>query len=283
MNLKKISLIIPCYNSALYLAETLDSVLNQSYLNWECLIVDDGSIDDTAKVAELYVQKDSRFIYLRKDNGGVSSARNLGLRNAIGDYIQFLDSDDLMGKEKLTLHVDFLITNPTVHIVYSGSRYFDTMKPERKKIFGRGNFLGTIEITMYDIDVLRSVLIRNPFITSAPLYRKNVFEIVGMYDESMRYLEDWDFQVRCASKNLVFHYTGYFPDTAIFVRLHETSLTTNRSALLLAKKEFYNKYRDMDTFNAFPKVNNSGLNKLFRLIAPPIFISLYHKIVKYLR
>ena len=84
----KVSVIVPCYNQAQFLAETLDSVLAQTHENWECIIVNDGSTDNTETVAMDYCDRDKRFVYLKKENGGLSSARNAGLDIAQGDYVQ---------------------------------------------------------------------------------------------------------------------------------------------------------------------------------------------------
>ncbi|GEN68906.1 MULTISPECIES: glycosyltransferase family 2 protein [Chryseobacterium] len=97
-----ISVIVPCYNQAIYLDECLQSVWDQTYTNWQCIIVNDGSTDHTEKTAKKWIEKDSRFIYVYKKNGGLSSARNAGLEKASGDYIQFLDSDDTIHSEKFT-------------------------------------------------------------------------------------------------------------------------------------------------------------------------------------
>lgn len=93
-----ISVIVPCYNQAEYLDECLLSVFNQTDKNWECIIVNDGSIDQTEETAKRWLEKDSRFKYIYKENGGLSSARNAGLESASGNYIYFLDSDDLIDK-----------------------------------------------------------------------------------------------------------------------------------------------------------------------------------------
>ncbi|MFV8366674.1 glycosyltransferase family 2 protein [Flavobacterium sp. XS1P27] len=97
---KKISVIIPCYNQVLFLEETLQSVLNQTYNNWECIIIDDGSIDGSKEIALKWCDFDKRFLYFFKLNGGLSSARNAGLKLAKGDYVQFLDGDDLIKSTK---------------------------------------------------------------------------------------------------------------------------------------------------------------------------------------
>lgn len=96
-----VSVILPCYNQGQYLPIALTSLLAQTYANWECIIVDDGSTDDTAKEVKNWIDKDSRFIYVYQSNGGLSSARNKGIEYAKGYFIQFLDSDDVLLPLKL--------------------------------------------------------------------------------------------------------------------------------------------------------------------------------------
>lgn len=97
---EKISIIVPCYNQAKFLDECLHSVINQTYNNWECILINDGSTDDTEIIAKKWTEKDVRFKYFYKENGGLSSARNAGLKIANGEWIQFLDCDDLLESEK---------------------------------------------------------------------------------------------------------------------------------------------------------------------------------------
>ncbi len=82
-----VSVIIPCFNQGNFLSESLDSVLTQTYPHWECIIVNDGSPDNTDDIAQLYCNKDKRFRYLQKKNGGLSSARNAGLKVMLGEYV----------------------------------------------------------------------------------------------------------------------------------------------------------------------------------------------------
>lgn len=107
-----VSIIIPCYNQAHYLPDTLASVLAQTYPNWECIIVNDGSPDNTGEVARKWLDEDNRFRYVYKENGGLSSARNAGLDAARGEYIQFLDADDAIHPEKLELQINALKGTP---------------------------------------------------------------------------------------------------------------------------------------------------------------------------
>jgi glycosyltransferase involved in cell wall biosynthesis len=103
-----VSIIIPCYNQGQYLQETLQSILDQTYSNWECLIINDGSIDNTDEIAQKWLQKDSRFSYYYQENRGVSSARNLGLRFLKGEFVQFLDSDDVLAIDKIEIAINEL-------------------------------------------------------------------------------------------------------------------------------------------------------------------------------
>jgi glycosyltransferase involved in cell wall biosynthesis len=124
MSTPQVSIIVPCYNQAQYLDIALQSVFDQSFQNWECLIVNDGSPDHTSAIANNWVAKDSRFVYLHKENGGVSSARNLGIEKAKGEYLQFLDSDDFLEREKLELCLQEIENNKDVNLVISNFRMF---------------------------------------------------------------------------------------------------------------------------------------------------------------
>lgn len=108
MNKQIVSIIVPCYNQAQYLSEALQSVLEQTYTNWECIIVNDGSPDNTDEIAQEWLKKDVRFKYIFKENGGLSSARNTGMELSKGEYIQFLDSDDVLDKRKLEVSLEVL-------------------------------------------------------------------------------------------------------------------------------------------------------------------------------
>lgn len=105
----KLSIIIPIYNSELYLSECLDSILNQSYSNYEVIMVNDGSTDNSKSICESYVNKDKRFILINKENSGVSSSRNVGIDKSTGDYLLFMDSDDYYTEntfENIINHLD---------------------------------------------------------------------------------------------------------------------------------------------------------------------------------
>jgi glycosyltransferase involved in cell wall biosynthesis len=132
-----ISIVVPCYNKANYLHKTLQSVLEQTYAKWECLIVDDGSTDNSRSIADYFCADDSRFKCISKKNSGVADSRNLGAKEALGEYLIFLDADDILLRDKLKVSVEAFIQNSTLDVVYSDYLTVindDFLKP-RKPVF----------------------------------------------------------------------------------------------------------------------------------------------------
>lgn len=119
-----ISVIVPCYNQAQFLPEALNSVLAQTYENWECIIVNDGSPDNTEEVALDWCAKDGRFKYLKKENGGLCNARNAGIKIAEGIYILPLDADDKISSKYLEEASEILDKKSDIGIVYCNAEFF---------------------------------------------------------------------------------------------------------------------------------------------------------------
>ena len=115
-----ISIIIPVYNTAQYLDQCLESVLVQSYTDWECIVVDDGSTDNSGEICDKWGKRDSRFVILHQKNQGVSAARNKGLERCKGEYICFIDSDDWVEPTYLSHLYDGMKNNEGVDMVVSG-------------------------------------------------------------------------------------------------------------------------------------------------------------------
>lgn len=119
---KKISIIIPVYNAERFLRRCLNSVLNQSYSNWECIIVDDGSKDSSPAICDEYVKTDSRFKVIHKENGGVSRARNTGLSLVVGEWVTFVDSDDELALDALKHFIESMERYPKASVLRGGHR-----------------------------------------------------------------------------------------------------------------------------------------------------------------
>src|SRR5437773_9167742 len=125
-----VSVIIPTYNYAHFIAEVVASVQSQTYPNWEMIVVDDGSTDNTEEVVKRIAADEPRISYLRQDNARQAAARNNGIRHAKGNYLQFLDADDLIEPQKLEQQVAFLEQHTSVDITHSGVRYFSSERAD---------------------------------------------------------------------------------------------------------------------------------------------------------
>jgi glycosyltransferase involved in cell wall biosynthesis len=207
-------------------------VSSQSLKDWECVVVDDGSTDDTEAVARTYVLRDARFSYVYQENGGLSSARNAGLRNANGEYIQLLDADDLMESAKLEEHVRFLAQRKDYALVYGSMRYFTTRDSVRTFSRGRNGTDGDWVKMWPDTNepMLLAFVERNQFPVSAAVFRRSVLGEVGYFDESLPSHEDWEFWLRLAFSGKRFF--GFdTPGTRTLIREHGRSLT-NRSIIM---------------------------------------------------
>jgi glycosyltransferase involved in cell wall biosynthesis len=186
MPIPKVSIIVPCFNQAQYLDEALQSLHKQTYINWECLIVNDGSPDNTEEIARNWEAKDSRFAYIYKENGGVSSARNLGIQKAKSEYILTLDADDKYETSFLEKAMDVLVNNPEIGIVSSWGRYFTAEKQ--------------LYVFQSKAQSVTDFLFHNGVNNGSSLFRKVCWEQVGGYDENPENgYEDWEFYLRvCA-------------------------------------------------------------------------------------
>lgn len=175
----KISVIVPCYNQALYLDEALQTVLDQSYSNWECIIINDGSTDNTASVANDWLAKDKRFCYLEQENSGVSNARNSGIAISEGEFILPLDADDKISKDYIELAILEFVKNSNLKLVYCNAQKF-------------GEVNGLWKLPTFSLLNLAN----ENLIFSSALYKKEDWKRIGGYDENMEDgWEDWEFWI----------------------------------------------------------------------------------------
>lgn len=198
----KISIIVPCYNQAQYLDECLKSVMDQDFVDWECLIINDGSNDSTGKIAQQWIEKDPRFTYLKKENGGVASARNLGLEKSRGKYILPLDGDDKIGNEYLQKSYDKL--EEGFDLVYCNAEYFGSK--EGRFSYGDYSFSDLLRYNM----IFVSAVFR--------IDRRNMI----LFDENFRTgFEDWEFWISYLKNNdkKVFK----LEDSLFYYRISESS------------------------------------------------------------
>lgn len=254
-----VSIIVPCYNYAQFLPETLNSVLEQEYTNWECIIVDDGSTDHTASVVALYEKQDRRFRYIHQVNAGLSSARNTGILSSKGIYLQFLDSDDKIDHSKIKVQVELLNGHDGVDIVYGNSLFFFSESPSL--FFHCRNNKGNnrkqkLKRQCGGKEALPQLLINNIMEVSCALIKKTVVEKIGVFNETLRSYEDWEFWIRCATGSCTFYYAPV-KGTETYIRCGHYSMMSDKKKLneagiglrkfiqpcLSSKQKYYNSYR----------------------------------------
>lgn len=193
-----VSVIVPCFNQGAFLAETLHSVLVQTYSDWECIIVDDGSEDDSSAVAAAFVNKDRRFSYIKQANQGPCIARNNGIASSKGTFILPLDSDDIIDPTYLEKAVGYFNNHPDTKVVYCCADRF-------------GEEHGEWRLPPYSYDAL----IRSNCLIVSSLFRRKDFDQIGGYNPQMDSgLEDWEFWLELLRPNdkvhqideVLFHY-----------------------------------------------------------------------------
>ncbi|NJN08500.1 MAG: glycosyltransferase [Richelia sp. RM1_1_1] len=225
-----ISVIIPAYNAAKTIQETVMSVLNQTFSNLELIVINDGSQDSTLEV--LSSIKDSRLQVFFYENAGISMARNRGIERASGEFISFLDADDIWTPDKLEAQLTALEKNPQAGVAYSWVDYID----EYGNFFHPGNHI-TINGSAYEKMLVQNILENG----SNPLIRREALTEVGGFDSSLTPTEDWDMWLRLAQ-----HYDFVtVPSVQILYRISSRSASTNivkmeNSCLKLIEKSFKN-------------------------------------------
>lgn len=228
-SLPLISVVVPCYNQAQYLDECLQSVLDQTYENWECIIVNDGSPDNTEEVAQKWIQKDSRFKYLYKENGGLSSARNAGIEIANGRWILPLDCDDKIANRYLELAAQEFSKNYS--LIYCDSEFF-------------GDVVGAFALPEFNFE---EILYQNLIFCSA-IFPKSAWETVKGYDTNLIYgREDWEFWINLLSHHQIkvkkLDYVGFFYRRK--TQSMDNDLNADLHKIRFSERYIYEKHQDM--------------------------------------
>ena len=270
-----VSVIIPCYNYGRFLPETIASLQRQSHSHWECIVVDDGSKDATRQVCADLIAQDPRVRYIYQLNGGLSNARNTGLKAAKGSYVQLLDADDLLGQHKIEKNIALLESQPDIDIVYGKVRYFrhgeeslfscsiDMLdRPWMPCISGKGT------------ELLRELLRENIMVVNAPMLRRCLMLEVGEFDESLSACEDWDYWIRCAVAGANFHYDNA-DDAAALVRVHAMSMVNEDSRMRQARVALRLKASNLAAVARDSDIRAINTHNLLTLISQDDFQHLY--------
>lgn len=230
-----VSVILPTYNRAHTLLRAANSVLNQTYKNFELIIIDDCSTDNTEEVVKNI--HDERIVYIRQfSNKGAAAARNTGIKIAKGDYVAFQDSDDEWLPEKLEKQMNvFKSVSLEVGVVYTGFWRIE----KGKKIY-----IPATKTTKKEVDIHNKLLKGNFITTQVAVVKKECFKKLGGFDERLPRLQDWELWIRISE-----HYGFYFIDEALaIVYLQKESISMSIDALKIAldliEEKYFNEFMD---------------------------------------
>ncbi len=251
-----VSVIIPAYKAEKFLPETLESVLDQTYENLEIIVVDDGSPESLEPVVAPYLEKDARIKFFRKPNGGVSSARNFGYKKSRGDFVSFLDADDVWFKENVQKKVEALLnTSAEFGYVHSKVEVIDeNSKPTGEILEGKeGDIL--IDLLLWDKKAISARC-------ANLLYKREVLEKTGLFNEELSTAADQELTFRLAK-----HYKGiYLPEVLLYYRIHSNNMHSNVSLL---ERDHILAYKLAEKNNLFPsqKIRNKAFSNLYLILA----------------
>lgn len=231
-----VSIIIPCYNQEEFIADALQSVYEQTYDNWECIVMNDGSVDSSEKEILKWIDKDKRFKYFYKENSGVADTRNQAVSHAQGEYILPLDGDDKLNKHYIEKALNIFRQNADTKLVYSDPILFGA----------KNDIINTVDYSF------TTILYEN-MIPCTALFRKEDFNKTSGYRSNMTYgLEDWDFWISFLSpEDIVIKLS----ENLIYYRIKESSRSTllkdqeNKNELMLVQMFINNKDKYLLFFN----------------------------------
>jgi len=250
-----VSVIMPAYNAEKYIAESIQSVLDQTYKNWELIVVDDGSTDTTAEIAQGFRARESRIKYIFQRNGRLGNARNTGIRHSSGSLVAFLDSDDLWLPEKLQHQVQTLLETDA-NVVYTEGVIFY----EAGAVPGPTEFsihVGRIEGSrMFDL-----LILLNRIPVSSVLVEAKRLNSAGPFEEALAYhgCEDYDLWLKLAAGGAVFY---GMPDKLLRYRRHAMAMTHKESKVLKPMLRVVSRHIDASTLSADQK--RTRVRRLYR-------------------
>jgi glycosyltransferase involved in cell wall biosynthesis len=256
MNNPLVSVIIPNYNYGRYLREAIDSVLNQTYLNLEIIVVDDGSKDNSKEVLESY---GTRIKTIFQQNQGVSAARNNGVALSRGEYLAFLDADDLWLPRKLERQLELFSRDQEIGLVHVGMEEIDE----------DGNTLSNLEDGMEGWISVEMLLFNKPTIFGAGsgiLIPRRVFDEIGGFDPRLSTSADWDANYQISARYRI----GFVREILIKYRMHKTNMHSNvrvmEDDMLLAYEKAFS-----GTDGRLARIKRPAYGNMYRVVAGSYF------------
>ena len=289
---KLVSIIIPCYNAEKYIAETIQSVINQTYKNWELIVVNDGSTDNSLNIITEFAANDSRISFIDKKNTGVSDSRNKGIEKAKGDFIAFLDADDVWDFQYLEKQIENLQSNRFT-ISYTACQLINHKGEKiQKHIRGENN------------PQLNDFLLQNGNYNTNPsgiVYKRQCFNEVNGFDLNLSNNADQDILIQMLAKG---NTIGYIDELLWNYRIHDNNMSKNIVVLEKDTLYLFHKCAHQNLFNSlwfkrkcFSKMYymlagswwKNGNNKLrgsyFFILSilnyPPIVLKIFKKFLRF--
>ncbi len=226
------SVLVPTYNQAEYLGEALDSLIAQTCLNWEAIVINDGSTDSTPEVLEAYCRRDGRFRVIHKENGGVASALNVGIQQVRGKWICWLSSDDLFDRRKLEIHLEWIVTHPACHFFFT---HFRALDGTTRKISNPPLWRAIPDLEWQVLEMLRGNYVHGNSIC----VHRDAWAKAGMFNEELRYGQDYDMWLRLQA----LYPATFIPERTCITRLHAL-----RDSTSFSKARFFDSAKAAITF-----------------------------------
>lgn len=251
MKIPKVSVVIPTYNQARFVVEAIESVLNQTFQDLKIIVVDDGSTDDTKEALKKF---GSKICYIYQENQGDAAARNTGIRAAKGEFIAFLDHDDLWLPDKLSIQMDAFSKNKEIGLVYTDY-----------VVFGQGREPSKSDKVRYSGWVFNQLFKHIFILSSGVVYKKECFNNCGLFDETFSVSSDYDMWLRISAE-----YKFLFIDRPLFKRrMHSANLSSMPIKAILEPSKILTKiyFQFKDSMKISKHLYRKRMSKMYKRIA----------------
>tara|TARA_B110000438_G_C15654896_1_gene581207 strand:+ start:124 stop:966 length:843 start_codon:yes stop_codon:yes gene_type:complete len=270
-----ISFNICCYNSQKYIKETINSIIDQTYKNWEIIIIDDGSTDDTSNIIKNYIKKGVKLKYFYQKNKGFAYSRNFAIKQSSGEWIAILDHDDICNKNRLEVQVKNIINNPKCNLFFSNIEMFsDNSIPVNKfnKHLEKDGF-NIKELNLSAVNARNNLIEHGCFITtSSVIFNKNIIGDDIKFDDKYIFISDYIFFL-----NTSYKYNIFYENTILVKwRKHEDQVTTKKEKILI--KELSSLYFSFYFSNLSIFIKFRIMYKHIRILVKYIKLILLHKL-----
>ncbi|MGY4384241.1 teichuronic acid biosynthesis glycosyltransferase TuaG [Pedobacter sp. UYP24] len=238
----KVSIVMPAYNSRVHIVESIRSVIDQTYQNWELIIIDDGSSDDTFAIVDDISKTEPRIKLSKQKNQGIGATRNNGYKLSSGSWVAFLDHDDLWQARKLEQQIEVSISNPSLNVIFSGGWFFFNNNLEElteyRTIYGAFN---SKEMYLKQLE-------ENYIATLSIMVKRSLIEEIGPWDERkiIQGCDDYDYWFRMAKAKAIFYGIN---EHLFYYRKHDNNYSNDGVKMFIAEANVLVKNFDRNILN----------------------------------